>query len=180
MGKGVDKIMQEILIILALQLVYVPIVTLRTMMTIKGQTRMASILGTCDVFIYVTALGVVLKDPSLAGIITYAFGFGAGIAIGSYLERKLAIGYRLVQIHVQAYPETLMEQLRVERFGMTVYKGEGLNGERFRVDVLTPRHRFKELKAVVQKEEPDAFLIALEPVDFQGGFMKEDDRFIRR
>lgn len=172
--------MQEILIILALQLIYVPIVTLRTMLTMKGQVRLASILGTCDVFIYVTALGVILKDPSLAGIMTYALGFGAGIAIGSYLERKLAIGYRLVQIHVTAYPDVLKEQLKEKGFGLTIYKGEGFSGERFRVDVMTPRHRLKELKICVQKEEPNAFLIALEPVDIQGGFVKEDDRFIRR
>lgn len=172
--------MQEILIILGLQLVYVPIVTLRTMMTIKGKTRMASILATTDVFIYVTALGVILKDPSLGGIITYALGFGIGIGIGSFIERKLAIGHRLVQIHVGEYPESLMERLRAEGFGLTIYKGEGLNGETYRIDVLAPRHRMKELKICVQKEEPNAFLIALEPVDFQGGFMKEDNRFIRR
>lgn len=172
--------MQEILIILGLQLLYVPIVTLRTMMTVKGEVRMASILGTADVFIYVTALGVILKDPSLAGIITYALGFGMGIAIGSYIERKLAIGYRLAQIHVGHYPEKLMELLKEEQFGLTIYKGEGITGERYRIDVLTPRHRMKELKACVQKEESDAFLIALEPVDFSGGFIKADEGFIRR
>lgn len=172
--------MQEVLIILVLQLVYVPMVTLRTMMTVKGQTRMASTLATVDVFIYITALGVVLKDPSLMGIVTYAVGFGVGIAMGSYIERKLAIGYRLVQIHVQERPELLMEILKEKGFGLTIYKGEGLHGERYRMDVLTQRHRVAELKRIVQKSEPGAFLMALEPVDFQGGFMKEDDGFIRR
>lgn len=172
--------MQEILIILGLQLLYVPIVTLRTMMTVKGQVRMASVLATADVFIYVTALGVILKDPSLAGIITYACGFGMGIAIGSYIERKLAIGYRLVQIHVGHYPVELMNRLKDEQFGLTLYKGEGLTGEKYRIDVLTPRQRLKEMKACVQQTEPDAFLIALEPVDFQGGFIKADNGFIRR
>lgn len=172
--------MQEILIILALQLIYVPIVTLRTMMMIKGKTRLASILATADVFIYVTALGVILKDPSFAGIVTYAVGFGIGIGIGSYMEGKLAIGHRLVQIHVAKYPEAFMEVLREKGFGLTYYKGEGLNGETYRVDVLAPRHRMKELKTCLQKEEPEAFLIALEPVDFHGGYMKEEGRFIRR
>lgn len=172
--------MQEILIILALQLIYVPIVTLRTMMMVKGKTRLASILATADVFIYVTALGVILKDPSFAGIVTYAMGFGIGIGIGSFVEGKLAIGHRLVQIHVADYPEALMGLLRKEGFGLTFYKGEGLNGETYRIDVLAPRHRMKELKDCVQKETPEAFLIALEPVDFHGGYMKADNRFIRR
>lgn len=172
--------MKEIMIILALQLVYVPIVTLRTMMMVKGESRMASILGTVDVFIYVTALGVVLKNPSMVGIITYALGFGVGITIGSFIERKLAIGHRLVQIHVGEHPDELMEKLKEQGFGLTIYKGEGLTGERYRIDVLAPRHRVKELKQCVQLVEPKAFLIALEPVDFQGGFMKKDDRFIRR
>lgn len=170
--------MKEILIILALQLIYVPIVTLRTMMLVKGKTRLASILGTVDVFIYVTALGVILKDPSLIGIVTYAIGFGVGIGIGSYIERKLAIGEQLVQIHVSDYPEKLKEVLGEADFGLTVYQGEGLRGERYRVDVLTPRHRVKELKKYVREVEPKAFLIVLEPVDFDGGFVKEDEKRI--
>ncbi|AJD93628.1 hypothetical protein JMA_43110 (plasmid) [Jeotgalibacillus malaysiensis] len=167
--------MKEILIILALQLVYVPIVTMRTMMLVKGKTRLASILGTVDVFIYVTALGVILKDPSLPGIITYAIGFGIGIAIGSYIERKLAIGEQLVQIHVSDYPEALKTVLGEADFGLTIYQGEGLHGERYRIDVLAPRHRVKELKMCVRKIEPKAFMIVLEPADFDGGFVKEDE-----
>lgn len=167
--------MKEILIILVLQLVYVPIVTLRTMMLVKGKTRLASILGTVDVFIYVTALGVILKDPSLPGIITYAFGFGIGIAVGSYIERKLAIGEQLVQIHVSDYPKELKEALGEADFGLTIYQGEGLRGERYRIDVLAPRHRIKELKQCVRQIEPKAFLIVLEPSDFDGGFVKDDE-----
>lgn len=175
--------MKEIMIILILQLVYVPIVTLRTMMLVKGKTRLASILGTVDVFIYVTALGVILKDPSFQGVITYALGFGIGIAIGSYIERKLAIGEQLVQIHVSHYPEKLKETLGNADFGLTIYQGEGLKGERYRLDVLAPRHRVKELKACVRKDEPNAFVIVLEPADFDGGFMKEDstsERLLKR
>lgn len=167
--------MKEILIILALQLVYVPIVTIRTMMLVKGKTRLASMLGTIDVFIYVTALGVILKSPSFAGIVTYALGFGIGILVGSYIERKLAIGEQLVQIHVSTDPDNLKRVLYHDGFGLTVYEGIGINGTVYRMDVLAPRHRVKELKERVKQLEPKAFLIVLEPADYTGGFLREDE-----
>lgn len=163
--------MKEILIIIAIQLVYVPIVTIRTIMTVKGKTKIASILGMIDVFIYITGLGLVLKDPSIYGIIVYAIGYGVGITLGGYIERKLAIGYTMIQILLEDHNDELMDVLWNEGFGLTVYKGEGRDGARYRIDVLTQRNRIGEVKKIIKQYDTKAFVVGFEPVEFQGGFM---------
>ncbi|WP_456363685.1 DUF2179 domain-containing protein [Priestia aryabhattai] len=164
--------MKDILLILVLQLLYVPIYTLRTIFLVKNVTALAAILGVAEMLIYVFGLSIVFSgEQSLVQMVVYAVGFGIGIVLGTMLETKLAIGYINVTVNTQNKNTELIDMLRNNGFGVTVYTGEGRDSNRFRMEVLTKRNRENELIATVEHYEPKAFIISYEPRRFKGGFL---------
>jgi len=163
---------KEILLILLLQLIYVPIYTLRTIFLVKNITVLASILGIAEMLIYVFGLSLVFGgDQSIISMVVYAVGFGLGIILGTKLEQKIAIGYINVTVNTQEKNSNLIDTLRKNGFGVTLYTGEGRDSERYRMEILTKRNRENELIATVEKFEPNAFIISYEPRRFKGGFL---------
>lgn len=164
--------MKEILLILLLQLIYVPIYTLRTIFLVKNITVLASILGIAEMLIYVFGLSLVFGgEQNVVSMVVYAVGFGLGIILGTKLEQKIAIGYINVTVNTQEKNNNLIDTLRQNGFGVTLYTGEGRDSERYRMEILTKRNRENELIATVEKFEPNAFIISYEPRRFKGGFL---------
>ncbi|WP_026692278.1 DUF2179 domain-containing protein [Peribacillus kribbensis] len=164
--------MKEIILILVLQLIYVPILTLRTIFLVKGKTLFAAFFGMVENLIYVFGLSLVFsgKQSGLA-MIVYAVGFGLGILIGGYVESLLAIGYTNLNVKLANYNSELIRKLRELGFGVTVFEGEGRDGKRYQLDILTRRDREKELMGIIEEHEPRAFIISYEPRKFKGGFL---------
>lgn len=164
--------MKEILLILLLQLAYVPLYTLRTIFLVKNITILASLIGIVEMLIYVFGLSLVFSgDQGLLAMIVYSVGFGIGIIIGTLIEQKLAIGYIYVTINLQARNEELIKIVRDQGFAVTTYVGEGRDSQRFKYEILTKRKREQELILLVQQHEPNAFIISYEPKSFKGGFL---------
>ncbi len=164
--------MGEIILILVLQLVYVPILAIRTIFMVKKMTAMASVLGMLEALIYVFGLSLVFSgDQSTVAMVVYAVGFSLGIILGGYIEEKLAVGYSVFRINIEDHNEAFIAFLREEGYGVTVYKGEGRTSPRYELSVLIPRNKEKALIAVTKEYEPNAFVICYEPKRFLGGFM---------
>ena len=164
--------MKEIILILLLQLAYVPLYTLRTIFLVKNITMLAALIGIVEMLIYVFGLSPVFSgDQGLLAMVVYSVGFGIGIIIGTFIEQKLAIGYIYVTINTQRHSEELIKIIREEGFALTAYVGEGRDSQRYKYEILTKRNREKELFTLVQHHEPNAFIISYEPKSFKGGFM---------
>ncbi|MEG0258394.1 MAG: DUF2179 domain-containing protein [Lysinibacillus sp.] len=164
--------MKEILLILMLQLIYVPLLTLRTIFLVKNITFLASVIGIIEMLIYVFGLSLVFNgSQSTLSMIVYAVGFGLGMFGGTKIENKLAIGYVYTTINTQNKNEKLLDLLRMEGFAVTVYVGEGRDSNRYKYEILTKRNREAELFHLVEQLEPNAFIISYEPKSFKGGFL---------
>lgn len=173
--------MKDIILILALQLVYVPLFTLRTIFLVKNMTLIASILGFAESLIYVFGLSIVFSgDKGPIALVVYALGFGIGIFIGGAIENKLAIGYNSFVVNLVQKNTDLINHLRDEGFGVTVYEGEGRDSKRYRLDILTKRNREEELMSIIDDHEPKAFIVSYEPRRFQGGFLVSSMKKARR
>lgn len=163
--------MKEILLILILQLIYVPLLTLRTIFLVKNLTTLAAVIGTLEMLIYVFGLSLVFSgNQSLIAMIVYATGFGLGIFLGTRIEQKLAIGYIHITVNTLERNEQLLKAIRDQGFAITTYIGEGRDSSRFKYEILTRRNREKELIRLIQQHEPDPFIIAYEPKSFLGGY----------
>lgn len=163
--------MLNIILIIVLQLFYVPIYTLRTLFLVKNITVLAAILGIIETLIYVFGLSLVFNgDKSITSMIVYSIGFGIGIILGTKLEQKLAIGYIIVTVNTSMKNNELVHTLRENGFGVTLYTGEGMDSDRYRMEILTKRNRETELIATVEKFERNAFIVSYEPKRFKGGY----------
>lgn len=164
--------MQEILLILVIQLVYVPLLTLRTIFLVKDMKLLASIFGFLEILINVFALSIIFNgDQNFLAMLVYALGFGLGIPLGTMIENKLAVGYINVTINTQEKNQELIDTLRNNGFALTTYSSEGRDSTRYKYEILAKRNREKELFALVESIEPKAFIISYEPKSFKGGFL---------
>lgn len=164
--------MNNIILIIILQLVYVPFLTLRTIFLVKNITFLAAIFGVIEMLIYVFGLSLVFSgDQSFLAMAVYAIGFGLGIFLGTLIESKLAVGYIMTAINTQNKNNDLIAFLRQEGFAVTTFVGEGRDSDRYKYEILTKRNRESELFEIVKQFEPNAFIISYEPKSFKGGFL---------
>ncbi|MCT4542617.1 MAG: DUF2179 domain-containing protein [Vallitalea sp.] len=160
--------MKTIIFILILQLLYVPILTMRTIFMVKGKSIIASSFGFLEAAIYIFGLSLVLNDDqTFLTMLIYALGFGFGIFIGNFIEQKLAIGYTTFTIGLKNRNNQLIHALRNNGYGVTVFEGEGVNGKRYNLDILIDRHEEQELLKLVESYEPNCFIISYEPRKFK-------------
>lgn len=161
------------LVILMLQLVYVPLQTLRTTLVVKGERNKAPFVALIESIIYIICLGIVFSDLSnLYNIVAYVLGYSTGIYLGGTLEAKLAIGYRVIQIHITSNEDLLADKLRCHEFGATTFTGRGINDEsRHRIDVLTHRNREKEVIDIAKSIDPKVFIVSYDLTRFTGGYL---------
>ncbi|PTX59137.1 uncharacterized protein YebE (UPF0316 family) [Melghirimyces profundicolus] len=160
-----------LLFIFFVQIAYVTVSTIRLIVMMKGNARLAAVISFCEVFIYMLGLAVVLENiDAWYNLIVYCLGFALGVYTGSLVEEKMAIGYVTVQVITRKEDSNLPEQLRNDGFGVTSWIGEGLTGERLVLMVLTKRKRQKELISRVKEIDPQAFMVSHEPKTFNGGF----------
>ncbi|WP_206093802.1 DUF2179 domain-containing protein [Paludifilum halophilum] len=163
--------MGVLLFIFFIQIAYVTVSTLRLIMMMKGNAKLASIISFGEVFIYMLGLATVLENmDSWYNLVIYCFGFALGVYTGSLIEERLAMGYVTVQVITRKEDSDMPQQLRNFGFGVTSWLGEGLSGERLVLMVLTKRKRQKELVSRVKEIDPHAFVVSSEPKTFVGGF----------
>ena len=163
--------MEVLLTIVGIQILYVSFFTIRMILMLKGMRTVASLLSMAEVAIYVTGLSMVLdrlSDP--VNLLVYCLGYGLGVIIGSKIEERMALGYLTVQIITDSVHVDLPQQLRGKGYGVTVWHGEGRDGPRLMMHVLTKRKNHRNLMAFLEQADNKAFVIAHEPTHFRGGF----------
>ncbi|PKM73063.1 MAG: hypothetical protein CVU92_06930 [Firmicutes bacterium HGW-Firmicutes-17] len=166
--------MMRLFLIIFIQLLYVPMLTLRTICMVKNLKVLTGVFGFMEALIYIFGLAIVLSGgQSILEMVVYAAGFAAGLTLGIYIEQKLAIGFTTIQVNIEQENTTLIEDLRKEGFGVTVYFGEGKHGKRTNLDILTKRKCEKNLLKIIEKYEPRAFIVSFEPKMFRGGYLAE-------
>ena len=166
--------MSKLFLIVIVQLLYVPMLTLRTICMVKNLKILTAFFGFLEAIIYIFGLTIVLSgEQNIVEMVVYAIGFALGLFVGILVEQKLAIGFSSVNVNIDHHNETLVKILRDEGFGVTVYYGEGKYGKRTKLDILTKRKREAKLLQIIHDGEPKAFIMAFEPKMFRGGYLTE-------
>ncbi|NJP38940.1 DUF5698 domain-containing protein [Alkalicoccus luteus] len=169
--------MLEALIIFCAQLLFVPILTLRTIMMVKSQKGKAAGLGVLEGVIYVVAIGIVLSDLSnYYNMAAYALGFGAGLYIGAMVEEKLAIGYVTIEANIPQPNDELVARLREVGFSVSTSSVQGIETERYMLFCTARRDREKEFYRIIETFEERAFVASYEPRSFKGGYITKGMR----
>jgi uncharacterized protein YebE (UPF0316 family) len=147
--------------------------TLRMILLVKGQRKIAALIGFFEVMIYLIVLGKVvgnINKPLL--IIAYCLGYASGNYVGSKIEEKLSIGRLLVQIIVKEIKCGIVDTLRSAGFGVTIFEGEGMDGSSYMLNVITERKKVRELKEIISEQDCGAFLTTMDVRSSLGGYFQ--------
>lgn len=163
--------MTTIFIILAINIIYVSFFTVRMILTLKGQKFLAAVISSLEVTIYIIGLGLVLDNlDKIQNLMAYAVGYGLGVLLGSKIEEWLALGYVTVRVITNRYDLPLAAKLREQGYGVTSWMGEGRDGPRLMLEILTRRKDQSHLYSQIIALDQHAFIISHEPRHFRGGF----------
>ena len=163
--------MQMVLIIFAINIVYVTFFTVRMILTLKGYRYIAAAVSMIEVVIYVVGLGLVLDNLNeIQNLVAYAVGYGCGVIIGTKIEEKMALGYITVNVITADEDKKMPALLREKGYGVTDWSANGLEGNRSAMQILTPRKYELKLYATIKEMDPKAFIIVYEAKTIHGGF----------
>lgn len=163
--------MTMVLIILAINIVYVSLLTMRTMFILKGKRYLASAISAVEAFVFVLGIGLVIDNlDEIQNLFAYAAGFALGILLGTKIEERLALGYVTVKVISKETDYPFAQTLRKKGFGVTSWIGEGRGGKRLVMDILTSRKDQQDLYKYILAYDPGAFVVSHEPQHFRGGF----------
>jgi len=160
----------------------VSINTVRTMLVIGGHRWIATFLGFFEVVIWVVAAGFAFKYlDNVWAVISYAGGFAAGVAVGMWLEERIALGYRMVQVIAPANGDethkAISNALREHGFRVTRVEGTGRDGPVEVAYTIVRRRNLNTVRNVLKDIAPRAF-IAIKRVEVvSNGPFSESPRF---
>ena len=161
------------LFVFSARIIDVSIGTIRTILLVKGQRRIASVLGFFEVMIYLIVLGKVvgsIDQPIL--ILAYCLGYATGNIIGSKIEEKLSIGRLVAQVIVKENIDEMVQSLRDAGFGVTIFEGEGMEGRSYMLNIILDRKQVRKLQEVIDGCNCGAFITTMDVRSSLGGYFQ--------
>lgn len=144
--------------------------TLRTILLVKGNKKVAAALGFFEVMIFLMVLGNVVGNidkPLL--IIAYCGGFACGNFIGGTIEEKLSLGKVSAEVVLKDCYEEAVQMLRSEGFGVTIFEGMGLESKSYALKITLERKNINKVRDIIKKIDPHAFITIVDIRSTAGG-----------
>ncbi|MGB9792221.1 MAG: DUF2179 domain-containing protein [Thermacetogeniaceae bacterium] len=158
------------LLIFFSRVVDMTLATLRTLFLVRERSWVAGAIGFGEALIYIVALNLVFRHLNSAwSFFFYAGGFACGNVLGSLIEKKLAIGYLVVQVIPRRDADTIAEKLRSSGFGVTVWEAEGLEGKHMVLNAVIRRRDRERLFSLLREIDDNAFVAVSEVRSKEGG-----------
>lgn len=133
--------------------------TVRTMVTVLGESRAAFALGCVEMTLWVFGTSAVMLkvgDEPFLGV-CYAVGFAVGNVVGILAEKKLALGNVVVRIISAFHGNDIAQAVRQGGFMITTVAGEGSDGPVTVQFVVCKRKDMKDVLRVARGVDPDLF-----------------------
>jgi uncharacterized protein YebE (UPF0316 family) len=127
----------------------VTIGTLRIVFITRGNRLFATVLGFCEVFVWLLIVSQVITNmDNIFNFFAYAGGYAFGNYVGIFVENKLAIGNLIVRIITQKPAKELINYFDLMNYRYTNIPAEGNNGA---VNVLFTIIKRKDLEKVIDQ-----------------------------
>lgn len=134
--------------------------TVRTIVTVLGETRTAFILGTFEMLVWTAGTAAVMlkiTEVPFYGL-CYALGFGCGNVVGILAERKLALGNVIIRIISSSETgQDIAAEVRKLGYSTTTMPGEGEEGPVSVQFIVCRRKDMKGLVDRVMQLDPNIF-----------------------
>lgn len=165
-------VLMPLLIFLA-RIVDVSLGTLRLIFAAKGLKKIAPILGFIESFIWLIAIGQIIRNiDNWASYLAFAGGFSMGSYVGIVLDEKLSIGNVMIRVIPRKDTTELISHLREINYGVTSVEVDGREGRTRMLLSIIRRKDIKEYIQTVNRFNPKAFYTIEEVRIIKDGYIK--------
>lgn len=151
--------------------------TMRTIVTVKGNKIVASLIGFVEVFIWFMIVREALnvESTSIWIAIAYAGGYASGTYIGGVLSEKLIKGNFGVQVITSKRDNDLIALLKKSGFGVSVIdvRSEDDQNEKYMLFIEIDKTKFNDLKKLIKKYDEKAFIVVNETKAVYNGYFSK-------
>lgn len=145
--------------------------TLRVIFLVNGRRGPATLFAFCESAVWVIAISRVFSHlDHWQNMVGYATGYAAGTMVGITLDQFIGIGNTVVRVFTRDTHLDLRDRLAAAGFGVTLFRGEGVNGPVQELIIVIPRRRRKELVKHVRAVDPTAFVTFEAAAATYGGY----------
>ena len=150
--------------------------TTRMMLTVKGKTLYASLVGFIEVLIWFLIVREALNTSESGFLIalSYALGYATGTIIGGRISGKFIVTPVMVQVITSIEIDSVATILKNNHYGCSVVDVTGYDKDtpKKMIIIETTSKRIKELKHLINEVDDKAFVIVNETKFIQNGYLK--------
>lgn len=168
-----NQIVLGALLIFGVRVLNIALDTLRMLFVMRNQRLWAWISGFFVSLIYVLLFASLLSNlNNPAYIIAYAAGYATGSVVGIWIEERMALGFKLIQVISPGNGALLAKLLREAGFGVTEIPGRGRDGAVTILNVNTRRRELPALEKSIRGIDEHAFITELDVHPIYRGIWK--------
>jgi uncharacterized protein YebE (UPF0316 family) len=167
------------LLIFLFRIVDQSIGTLRLIFAAKGLKRLAPFFAFFESFIWLVAIGQIMKHlDNIYCYIAFAGGYATGNYLGILLEEMLSIGIVVIRVIPKKDTTELIRHLRAENFGVTVVPVDGMTGPTKMLFTTIRRKEAPYVISIIKEHNPAAFYTIDEVKEVRGGYFDRKSKSI--
>jgi uncharacterized protein YebE (UPF0316 family) len=150
--------------------------TFRMMLTVKGKTLFASLVGFIEVLVWFMVVREALNTPESGLLIaaSYALGYATGTFIGGKLSSRFIVTPITVQVITSIEIDSVATILKDNHYGCSIIDVTGYDKEtpKKMIIIETTSKRISELKRLINEIDDKAFIVINETKYMQNGYLK--------
>ena len=152
-------------------------VTLRMLLSVRGQRLLVPLIGFFEVMIWLFAAGSAIRFlDSPLHVVGYAGGFAMGTVVGLWVEEKLAIGMATIRIITRSRNGGLANVLRESGHGATEFAAQGREGPVEVIYTVARRADIKGIMRTIDQWDENAFVTVEAPRSIRRGWLLQRRR----
>lgn len=162
--------------IFLVRIIDVSLGTFRTIITVKGKSLTASVVGFFEVLIWFLIAREALNNAgsSIWIAIAYSLGFATGTYVGSFISGRYIKGTLSVQAVIDKGNIKLIDDLRKNGYAVSVVdvKGKDEKKEKVMLFLEVNNNKIDKLQKIIKDSDEKAFVVVNETKYVQNGYFK--------
>ena len=153
--------------------------TIRLIFAAKGLKRLAPAFAFFESFIWLLAIGQIMKHlDNVYCYLAFAGGYAAGNYFGILLEERLSIGTVVIRVIPKKDTTLLIQYLRERNYGVTVVPVDGMMGPTKMLFTTIRRKEARQVIDIIKEFNPTAFYTIDEVKVVSGGYFDRRNKSI--
>ena len=161
------------------RIVDVSMATVRTVVTVKGKNKVATLIAFFESLIWFLVIREALNfdtntfQETLFIALAYAAGFSAGTYIGGAVSKKIEANVE-VQVVTSSKNSDMIKKIQEKGFALTITSSEAtqFSGEKYILFSVIKNSKLEDFKKLVYELDPKAFIMVSETKYLYNGFIK--------